>query len=231
MKALIISDKQEIIDLLRAKLVDDGYDIIVYHWLLKALDNVEEIQPDYIVLSADEYPRHWKTLASFVQSGIGGKDVRFCLYNADNLSDDDKSKAEKLNVEFWCEKEEVTSKVVPVETPVVNEITEPANEPAKAVPVVNEITETAKAVPVVNEYPEQALILTHPITKNFVLGTAKKIDENTYECSFNRMGFMLHQNIQYVTVGDDNSQVSFDAEIKSFNKDLINLKVNKYYEI
>lgn len=210
MKALIISDKQEIIDLLRAKLVDDGYDIIVYHWLLKALDNVEEIQPDYIVLSADEYPRHWKTLASFVQSGIGGKDVRFCLYNADNLSDDDKSKAEKLNVEFWCEKEEVTS---------------------KAVPVVNEITETAKVVPVVNENPEQALILTHPITKNFVLGTAKKIDENTYECSFNRMGFMLHQNIQYVTVGDDNSQVSFDAEIKSFNKDLINLKVNKYYEI
>lgn len=210
MKALIISDKQEIIDLLRAKLVDDGYDIIVYHWLLKALDNVEEIQPDYIVLSADEYPRHWKTLASFVQSGIGGKDVRFCLYNADNLSDDDKSKAEKLNVEFWCEKEEVTS---------------------KAVPVVNEITETAKAVPVVNENPEQALILTHPITKNFVLGTAKKIDENTYECSFNRMGFMLHQNIQYVTVGDDNSQVSFEAEIKSFNKDLINLKVNKYYEI
>lgn len=210
MKALIISDKQEIIDLLRAKLVDDGYDIIVYHWLLKALDNVEEIQPDYIVLSADEYPRHWKTLASFVQSGIGGKDVRFCLYNADNLSDDDKSKAEKLNVEFWCEKEEVTS---------------------KAVPVVNEITETVKAVPVVNENPEQALILTHPITKNFVLGTAKKIDENTYECSFNRMGFMLHQNIQYVTVGDDNSQVSFDAEIKSFNKDLINLKVNKYYEI
>lgn len=197
MKALIISDKQEIIDLLRAKLVDDGYDIIVYHWLLKALDNVEEIQPDYIVLSADEYPRHWKTLASFVQSGIGGKDVRFCLYNADNLSDDDKSKAKKLNVEFWCEKEEVTS----------------------------------KAVPVVNENPEQALILTHPITKNFVLGTAKKIDENTYECSFNRMGFMLHQNIQYVTVGDDNSQVSFDAEIKSFNKDLINLKVNKYYEI
>lgn len=197
MKALIISDKQEIIDLLRAKLVDDGYDIIVYHWLLKALDNVEEIQPDYIVLSADEYPRHWKTLASFVQSGIGGKDVRFCLYNADNLSDDDKSKAEKLNVEFWCEKEEVTS----------------------------------KAVPVVNENPEQALILTHPITKNFVLGTAKKIDENTYECSFNRMGFMLHQNIQYVTVGDDNSQVSFEAEIKSFNKDLINLKVNKYYEI
>lgn len=210
MKALIISDKQEIIDLLRAKLVDDGYDIIVYHWLLKALDNVEEIQPDYIVLSADEYPRHWKTLASFVQSGIGGKDVRFCLYNADNLSDDDKSKAEKLNVEFWCEKEEVTS---------------------KAVPVVNEITETAKVVPLVNENPEQALILTHPITKNFVLGTAKKIDENTYECSFNRMGFMLHQNIQYVTVGDDNSQVSFDAEIKSFNKDLINLKVNKYYEI
>lgn len=210
MKALIISDKQEIIDILRAKLVDDGYDIIIYHWLLKALDNVEEIQPDYIVLSADEYPRHWKTLASFVQSGIGGKDVRFCLYNADNLSDDDKAKADKLNVEFWNEKEEVTS---------------------KAVPVVNEITETAKVVPVVNENPEQALILTHPITKSFVLGTAKKIDENTYECSFNRMGFMLHQNIQYVTVGDDNSQVSFDAEIKSFNKDLINLKVNKYYEI
>ena len=36
MKALIISDKQEIIDFSSKYLKENGYDIIVYRWLLKA---------------------------------------------------------------------------------------------------------------------------------------------------------------------------------------------------
>ena len=101
MKALIISDKQEIIDFSEKFLKENGYDIIVYRWLLKAIDNIEEIQPDLIFLSAAEYPRHWKTLASFVKSGIGGNNVQIYLYDPDSLSDEEKRKAVELGIQNY----------------------------------------------------------------------------------------------------------------------------------
>ena len=58
MKALVISERPEIIDFVTPLLKDKGYDLIHYKWIIKALDNIEEIQPDLIVLSAGEYPRH-----------------------------------------------------------------------------------------------------------------------------------------------------------------------------
>ena len=103
MKALIISDRQEIADYVTPLLKDKGFDIIRYKWIIKALDNIEEIQPDVIVLSANEYPRQWKTLAGFVQSGIGGKDAAVYLYDNEPLSDEDKDKASGLGVGLFEE--------------------------------------------------------------------------------------------------------------------------------
>ena len=103
MKALVISDRQEIADYVTPLLKKEGFDIIRYKWIIKALDNIEEIQPDVVVLSADEYPRQWKTLAGFVQSGIGGKDAKVYLYEDQPLSDEDKEKASGLGVGLFDE--------------------------------------------------------------------------------------------------------------------------------
>ena len=98
MKALLISDRSEIIDFVTPLLKANGFDLIHYRWIIKALDNIEEIQPDIIVLSAAEYPRHWKTLAGFVQSGIGGNDVKMYLYDTEPLSKEDRDKSWDLGV-------------------------------------------------------------------------------------------------------------------------------------
>lgn len=98
MKALLISDRKEIIDFVTPLLKEKNFDLIHYRWIIKALDNIEEIQPDVIVLSAVEYPRHWKTLAGFVQSGIGGNDVKMYLYDTEPLSQDDSKKAYDLGI-------------------------------------------------------------------------------------------------------------------------------------
>lgn len=110
MKALVISDRKEIIDFVTPLLKGKGFDIIHYRWIIKALDNIEEIQPDVIVLSAMEYPRHWKTLAGFVQSGIGGNDVKMYLYDTEPLSGEDTKKANDLGVQFF-EDDEITEEV------------------------------------------------------------------------------------------------------------------------
>ena len=107
MKALVISDRSEIIDYVTPLLKEKGFDLIHYRWIIKALDNIEEIQPDVIVLSAGEYPRHWKTLAGFVQSGIGGNDVKMYLYETTPLSEEDQKKADDLGIREFEEFDEV----------------------------------------------------------------------------------------------------------------------------
>ena len=98
MKALIISDEENFIKTLNRFFQSHGADTIIYKWLLKALDNIEEIRPDVIVLSSSEYPRHWKTLVQFVKSGIGGDKVDIFLYEPNPVSDEDKEKIKLLGI-------------------------------------------------------------------------------------------------------------------------------------
>ena len=93
MKALLIADDDIVIEKIKASLTDEGYDVITYRWLIKAMDNVEEIAPEVIVISASSYPRHWKTLVQFVQSGIGGVIPKVVLYAEREFNDDDLRKS------------------------------------------------------------------------------------------------------------------------------------------
>ena len=125
MKALVISERSEIIDFVTPLLKEKGFDLIHYKWIIKALDNIEEIQPDVIVLSAREYPRHWKTLAGFVQSGIGGNNVKMYLYDTEPLSEEDSKKSKDLGILSFEEAFKVSSKAVEIA------INEPENENLK----------------------------------------------------------------------------------------------------
>ena len=98
MKALLIAEDQNTIDSIVPTIKQAGAETIVYRWLLKALDNVEEIAPDVVVISTAEYPRHWKTFVQFTKSGIGGVVPRVILYNSRPMNDDEKEKARSLGV-------------------------------------------------------------------------------------------------------------------------------------
>lgn len=98
MKAIIISDQNEIIEKLDETLVTSGFDTIIYRWLLKALDNIEEIRPDLVIVSANEYPRHWKTITQFIKSGIGGDKTKVFLLTQTPLDETEKDKAVALGV-------------------------------------------------------------------------------------------------------------------------------------
>ncbi|MBQ0162649.1 MAG: hypothetical protein KBS84_05745 [Treponema sp.] len=98
MKALLIADDDTVISKIKSRLTDDGFDVITYKWLVKALDNVEEIAPEVIIISASSYPRHWKTLVQFVQSGIEGFVPKVILYCEREFNEDDEKKSEALNI-------------------------------------------------------------------------------------------------------------------------------------
>lgn len=98
MKVLLIAEEDQTINALVPAIKKSGAEIITYRWLLKALDNVEEIAPDMVIISTAEYPRHWKTFVQFTKSGIGGVVPKVILYNSRPMNDDEKAKARSLGV-------------------------------------------------------------------------------------------------------------------------------------
>lgn len=98
MKAVIVADNESVIANVSEVLKLAGYDVIIYRWLLKALDNIEEIAPHLIVVSSQDYPRHWKTLAQFVETKFGDYTPQVILYTGGELSDEDAKKAEALHI-------------------------------------------------------------------------------------------------------------------------------------
>lgn len=98
MKALLVADSEKAIDNIGEVLKTAGYDTIVYRWLLKALDNMAEIAPHLIVVSTRDYPRHWKTLAQYATGSISSYTPELILYTDEHFSEEEKKKAEALNV-------------------------------------------------------------------------------------------------------------------------------------
>ncbi|MBQ7158317.1 MAG: hypothetical protein IJS09_02680 [Treponema sp.] len=98
MKALLVADNNLVIDNVSTVLKTAGYDIITYHALLKALDNIEEISPHLIVISTKEYPRHWKTLAQYATVPMGSYTPQVILYTGGEFSQEDQDKAAALHV-------------------------------------------------------------------------------------------------------------------------------------
>ncbi len=98
MKALVVCDDAEVIAQLDTALQQYGIDTILYRWLLKALDNIEEISPDFTIISASDYPRHWKTLSQFINSGIGRAANKIILYTPESLPPEERKKADALGI-------------------------------------------------------------------------------------------------------------------------------------
>ena len=75
-----------------------GFDLIWYKQVFKAMDNVEEIDPQAIVISARDFPRHWKTMVQFIRNGRGKEACPIILLKGANFSVEDASKASYLGV-------------------------------------------------------------------------------------------------------------------------------------
>lgn len=98
MKTLIISEDSTVSDALNNTLRDIGSETIIYRWLLKAMDNLEEISPENIIVSCCDYPRHWKTLVQFVRADLARTKANIILYIPEDFSEDEKAKAKALGI-------------------------------------------------------------------------------------------------------------------------------------
>ena len=183
MKAIIICDDEELIGKVDSALASLSYDTIIYRWLLKALDNIEEIRPDIVVVSASDYPRHWKTLTQFIKSGIAGKIPDVILYAPKSFSETEKMKAQKLGIKGIfdsCDEDGMSFFRSIVNSPPGD--VSPDSEKADTVRSAEaaSISETLSTEGLSDSKIGTA-VFTHPKTGAFVTGTIRSLSDGSAE--------------------------------------------------
>lgn len=162
MKVLIISDNEEFLQKTSNFFIENGYDIIQYKWLLKAIDNIEEIKPQIILVNAEEFPRHWKTLCSFVKSGIGGNEVKVYLFEQNELSENKMQETSALGI-----------------SGIIKKFSEFNNFFKKIENINLQTNELEKTLQI-----QHQIILTNPNDFSFMFGNILVQNENEIECHF-----------------------------------------------
>ncbi|MBO4533391.1 MAG: hypothetical protein J5726_06810 [Treponema sp.] len=224
MKALIISEDENVYSVLNSVLQKAGYDTIIYKWLLKALDNIEEIRPDCIVVSSSEYPRHWKTLVQFVKSGIGGDEVDVYLYEPNPLSSEDEEKARILGITDYFTSlepsvlEGIFAKAEVQPMPAVEAAAQEVAQEEK-LPTVENIIED-KEEP--EEKNEGHYMFTHPVSGKYISGKFFEYNGSTLSCVINDLkGIDKGFNIEYFTFFDSKKTRTAKVTVK----DIVNVTV------
>lgn len=98
MKTILAVDNLDTQQRIERHLKPLGFDFISYQNPVKAIDNLEEIDPDLILFSAEDFPRHWKPFLSHLRSKKNRDDVVFILLTGEKFSDEEAEKATALEI-------------------------------------------------------------------------------------------------------------------------------------
>jgi len=98
MKALIVVQDDAVAEVVSFYLQPLGLDIIHYRDPIKALDNLDEIMPDAVIMSARDFPRHWKAIVVGLRSSRPKSACAVILLKGDYFPFEEAAKAAYLGV-------------------------------------------------------------------------------------------------------------------------------------
>lgn len=98
MKLLLILGSDETNDVITRFVKPLGFEVIRYYNVLKAMDNIDEADPTGIIISARDYPRHWKAMVQFVRAERSKSACPIIILKSDSFTSDDSSQASFLGV-------------------------------------------------------------------------------------------------------------------------------------
>ena len=97
MKALVVARNDTLKNLLAYHLKPLGFEVIYFSDPVKVLDELEKLDPEMILASAVDFPRHWKTLAKVLREKRSKEECVFILL-AGSLPFEEAAKATHLGV-------------------------------------------------------------------------------------------------------------------------------------
>jgi len=98
MKALLVVEDDKIAEIARFYLRPLGFEAVRYRNPLKALDNLDEIEPNAIVVSARDFPRHWKVIAQVARTMWSKDKCVIVLLKGDLFPFEEAAKAAHIGV-------------------------------------------------------------------------------------------------------------------------------------
>ena len=98
MKALLVIDSDSVYKLVTYYLNPLGFEFVRYRTPLKAMDNVDEVDPEAVIISAEDFPRHWKTIAQFIRSDRNKEKTTIVVLKGPTFSYQDAAKAAMVGV-------------------------------------------------------------------------------------------------------------------------------------
>jgi hypothetical protein len=98
MKLLLVLGSDDNYDAFTQTIAPLDFELIRYRHVLKAMDNIDEIDPAAIVISARDFPRHWKILVQFVRNERSKEVCPIIILKGESFSAEETSKAFFLGV-------------------------------------------------------------------------------------------------------------------------------------
>jgi hypothetical protein len=98
MKALLLIESDQIADIARFYLKPLGFEAIRYRNPVKAIDNLGEVDPDALIVSARDFPRHWKIIAQTLRAEKDKNECVIVLLKGDSFPLEEAAKATALEV-------------------------------------------------------------------------------------------------------------------------------------
>jgi hypothetical protein len=185
MKLLLILGSDETFNLVSHYIKPLGFDIIRYSHVLKAMDNIDEVDPAGIILSANDFPRHWKILVHFVRVNRDKDRCPIVLLTGEKFPMEEASKAFYVGV----------SGIVPETLEEPSQVTKLQNVLSRYIPVKEKRRSTRFFV---EPWQHCALIFANPINKVIITGEIKTIAR--FGLSFHPDHSSLLENLYLGTV-------------------------------
>ena len=98
MKLLLVLGSDDNYDAVSTTVRSLGFELIRYRHVLKAMDNIDEVNPSAIIISARDFPRHWKILVQFVRNERSKEACPIIILKGTNFNTEETSKALFLGV-------------------------------------------------------------------------------------------------------------------------------------
>jgi len=98
MKILLVSERDELKGYIRRNFMPRGAEIIQYYNPIKAMDNLDEVDPDVVLFSAQDFPRHWKPFLIFLRDSRARERCVFVVLTGDEFDHEEADKAQALQV-------------------------------------------------------------------------------------------------------------------------------------
>jgi len=98
MKLLLVLGDDDTHNLILHYVKPLGFELIRYTQVLKAMDNIDEIDPNAIIISARDFPRHWKTMVQFVRNERAKDICPIIVLKGEKFPVEEASKASFLGV-------------------------------------------------------------------------------------------------------------------------------------